>query len=307
MLAYNASTASLTPSASSDCETDSSAEPAKPQQSRWLGFYRTLEDAAKFDITFFVACYNEEKNILATLENLRTTLQETRLTYEIIVVDDGSKDRSSELVEGFMQQHPEMAIRLFRNPRNRGLAYNFTEATFMGRGRYYKLVCGDNVDTKESLLACLNEIGRADIIVPYHAEIEGRSWFRRVLSRAFTNLVNLLSGHRIRYYNGCAIYHRSDVMRWHARTSGFGFQAELVTTLLNEGATFLQVPIVGMERQGGSSSALKLKNWVSISNTLCRIFVWRLRRIFGKKHPPVATPAPAAVRVYEPQQLSRSA
>jgi hypothetical protein len=93
-------------------------------------------------------------------------------------------------------------------------------------------------------------------------------------------------------------------MRWHARTSGFGFQAELVTTLLNEGATYVQVPIVGMERQGGSSSALKLKNWLSIFNTLRRIFVWRLKGLFGKKNPPLTAPAPAVIRVYEPRKRS---
>ena len=66
-------------------------------------------------------------------------------------------------------------------------------------------------------------------------------------------------------------------MRWHSRRSGFGFQADLVLRLLDEGASYVEVPIVGLERQAGASSALKLRNWLSVGRTLLSILRRRLR------------------------------
>jgi glycosyltransferase involved in cell wall biosynthesis len=245
---------------------------------KWFAPHRDLEKVAEFEITFFVACYNEEKNIEDTLDNLRTTMEGLPFTYEIIVVDDGSKDNSAKIVRKYQDSHPDMEIVLVANPQNRGLSCNFVEAAFLGRGIYYKLICGDNVDDTESLRSTLERIGEADLIIPYHQEIQGRSWARRTLSRTYTRLVNLLSGQSLRYYNGCAVYRRADVMRWHSRSSGFGFQADLVTRLLMQGATYVEMPIVGKERAGGTSTALKIKNWFSVGRTLFSIF---LQRVFG--------------------------
>jgi glycosyltransferase involved in cell wall biosynthesis len=198
-------------------------------------------------------------------------MAESTRTYEVIVVDDASRDRSVELVQEYQRRHPDFPLMLVQSPVNRGLSRNFTEAAFIGRGRYYKLVCGDNVDTKECLQDVLAHLGSADVLVPYPGRCEGRSLFRRALSRAYTILINLLSGYSLHYYNGCGVYRRADVMRWHSRTTGFGFQAELLIRLLDEGASYVEVPIVGLERQSGSSSALKVRNWLSVGRTLFKI------------------------------------
>jgi glycosyltransferase involved in cell wall biosynthesis len=237
--------------------------------------HRFVERYAEVDLTLFVACYNEEHNILDTLDTIQEAMQELSLTYEIIVIDDASRDRSVALVEEYQRQNPSVALTLVQSPKNRGLSRNFVEGAFLGRGRYYKLVCGDNADSRDTLLRVLKPVGRADIIVPYHGKSEGRSLFRRFLSRVFAHLVNLASGYSLHYYNGCGVYRRADVMRWHSRTSGFGFQAELLVRLLDEGASFVEVPIVCRERQGGKSSAMKVRNWISVGRTLFGILLRR--------------------------------
>jgi glycosyltransferase involved in cell wall biosynthesis len=236
-----------------------------------VGLNSDIEHDVRCDVTLFVACYNEEKNIVATLDNIRDTMRELFLSYEILVIDDASQDRSVEIIEDYQRANPDAPVSLICSPRNLGLSRNFVEAAFRGHGRYFKLVCGDNVDTKESLIATFKQLGQADVIVPYHDVVRGRSRLRRFLSRNYTRVVNFLSGYQLAYYNGCGIYRRIDVMRWHSRTAGFGFQAELLVRLLDEGATYVQVPITGMERQGGASQALKLRNWMSVFRTLLAI------------------------------------
>jgi hypothetical protein len=90
-------------------------------------------------------------------------------------------------------------------------------------------------------------------------------------------LVNLITGYRLHYYNGLAVHLRHNVMRWHPNTPGFGFQADILCHLLDLGFTHLEVPIVAIE-QKGKSSALTLRNFLSVASTLVSITnrrIWR--------------------------------
>lgn len=231
---------------------------------------------ALVDITIFVSCYNEADFIVDTLDTIVAAFEQTNHSFEIVVIDDVSTDNSPQLVEGYIARHPELKIVLRRNARNRGLAQNYVDGAFLGKGRYYRLICGDNAEPIDTITAVLDGIGRADMILPYYVTAEGKSWFRRTLSGAYSKLVNLISGNSIHYYNGLAIHSRYNIMRWHPTTRGFGFQAEIVCMLLAEGATYEEIPVRTVELKGGKSRALTFKNWLSVSHTLVTIVMRRL-------------------------------
>lgn len=237
-----------------------------------------LPQDADLDLTLFVACYNEERNIADTLRTVLSALEAYSFSWEIIVIDDASQDRSVAEVEAFIEQHPGLPIRLVRNEANAGLAQNYIEGAFLGRGRYYRLVCGDNVEDREALVEVFRHLGAADVVL-FYQNCVGRSLLRRALSQTFTRLVNLVSGHRIRYYNGMALHRRYDVMRWHTNYHGFGFQADMVTRLLDEGFGYIEVPIATHERIGGKSSALTLRNFLSVVHTFIDLFIRRVGRM----------------------------
>lgn len=236
----------------------------------------------EIDLTLFVPCYNEETRITGTLETIKAAMAELPYTYEVIAVDDGSKDRTAEVITAFCHANPDLPVRLHRNPRNLGLSRSFVDTAFRGRGRYYRLVCGDNVEPKDSMIKILRTLGSADIIIPYYPVLPGKSRVRKFISRLYTRIVDLLSGYRIHYYNGCALYRRFDVMRWASYNYGFGFQAHLITTLLDEGATYTQVPLEGFHLTKDRGSPLNLRNFLSTGHTLSEIFIRRIRReIYG--------------------------
>ncbi len=97
-------------------------------------------------------------------------------------------------------------------------------------------------------------------------------------SGIFTWLVNVISGYKIKYYNGLAIYLRYDVMRWHPSSYVFGFQADMVTRILDEGTRYIQIPSTSIDRKGKNSSALSIKNFLSVTHTLIEIAIRRLRK-----------------------------
>jgi hypothetical protein len=131
------------------------------------------------------------------------------------------------------------------------------------------LVCGDNVEPKEALITICGNMRKADVIVPYHPILPGKSSSRRRISRTYTLLVNLISGYSLQYYNGCALYRRFHVMRWAPYTYGFGFQADLITRLLDEGISYFEVPVnVSHVTKDEGGSPLNFRNFVSIGHTL---------------------------------------
>jgi glycosyltransferase involved in cell wall biosynthesis len=236
----------------------------------------------EIDLTIFIPCFNEESRVVPTLETVRAALGELGLSYEVIAVDDGSTDRTAEVIAEFCRAHPDMPVRLHKNPRNLGLSRSFVDTAFRGRGRYYRLVCGDNVEPKDSMVKILSAIGKADIIIPYYPVLPGKSASRKFISRLYTRIVDLLGGYKINYYNGCALYRRFHVMRWASYNYGFGFQAHLITTLLDEHATYVQVPLEGFHLTKDRGSPLNTRNFLSTGHTLWEIFIRRLRRmIYG--------------------------
>jgi glycosyltransferase involved in cell wall biosynthesis len=240
------------------------------------------QDFAECDLSLFVACYNEEEGIIPTLETVLAALAEAGCSYDIIVVDDASRDRSVERVKQFMAEHPAEPITLVVNEFNQGLGVNYVEAAFLGRGRYYRTICGDNVESQDTLVKVFSRLGEADIILTYHADASARTRSRRLISRTYTGIVNFLSGCNIKYYNGLPVLLRTDVMRWHPNSPGFGFQADLVTRLLYMGATVLEIPVIPQEREQGQSNALKFKNLCSVAHSLLEILIRRIGRILER-------------------------
>lgn len=236
------------------------------------------------DLTIVIPCLNEDERVGPTLDTVAAAMRELPHSYEILVVDDGSTDQTAAVVERYSREHPDLPIHLHKNPLNRGLTRSYVDGAFLGRGKYYRLVCGDNAEPKETLLAILSQLGKADMIVPYHVSMGKKPWLRRTLSRTYTQLVNALSGYTIHYYNGCALHLRYNVMRWGPYSFGFGFQAELMTRLLDEGATFVEIPVHTYHvEKAVHNSAVNFKNFLSVGHTLLEIFIRRLRRrVFHK-------------------------
>jgi glycosyltransferase involved in cell wall biosynthesis len=236
------------------------------------------------DLTVFVSCYNESRYIANTLDNVRAALAELRkASYEIVIIDDCSTDESPRAILEYLERYPQERILFRRNLVNIGWAQNYIDAAFIGRGKYFRVVAGDETEPKQTMVEVFNQIGEADIVIPYYASSEGRSVYRLTLSRAYTTLVNLLSGFRLHYYNGAQVHLRYNVMRWHSNTRGFGFQADILCLLLEQGFSYKEIPVVTIERKKGKSTALSFRNFLSVIHTLFDILVRRIANHIYRK------------------------
>jgi dolichyl-phosphate beta-glucosyltransferase len=81
------------------------------------------------DLSIIIPAYNEEDRLPATLTETLSYLQRRRdrqgayFTWEVIIVDDGSKDGTVRAAADFVRKHGFDAVRVLRLPRNRGKGY----------------------------------------------------------------------------------------------------------------------------------------------------------------------------------------
>ena len=106
-----------------------------------------------------IPVYNEEEGVASTLDDLHGVLGKTRCQYEIVVVDDGSRDRTAEILK------PRTDIRLVQHDRNRG--YGAALKTGIARAKYplVAITDADSTYPSDRLLELVELAKDADMVV----------------------------------------------------------------------------------------------------------------------------------------------
>jgi glycosyltransferase involved in cell wall biosynthesis len=229
-----------------------------------------------FDVTIFMPCFNEEASVALALAEIVDTMQDFDISYEIIVTDDHSTDGSIVAIERFIAAHPNVPIRLKRNPQRLGVSHNWADAAVLGRGRYFRMIGAHFQDRRESIAAAFRHFGTADVIATY-IEPDLRSIHRVIYSRLYVWLVNFVSGYDLKGYHGTPVHRRVDVLRWHSYRY-VGFYADLTTKLLDEGVSFKEVPVPCVPRAAGRSQAIRLRNAISLMVGLADMLLRRFSK-----------------------------
>lgn len=94
------------------------------------------------DLSIIVPAYNEEALIASTLDGLQTYLSSRPEQYEIIVVDDGSQDRTVESIEQW-QRCNEVDLRLLVNSQNMGKGFSIRRGVLESRGQFIIFIDAD--------------------------------------------------------------------------------------------------------------------------------------------------------------------
>jgi glycosyltransferase involved in cell wall biosynthesis len=221
-------------------------------------------------LSVVIPAYNEAENILATLENITTAFEPLSIPHEILVIDDGSRDRTAELVEQARQRYP--AVRLLKNERNMGFGWSYRRGVEAAALAHIVMVHGDNAWGWATLREFFSHTGEADVIIGFTRDmLTSRTWARTVISKTFTLLVNLITWRHLRYYNGLQIHQAPVLKSLQIDSHGYGFQAEVLVKALRRTRTYLEVPMDLIEREKGESKAFRMKNVVDVLSTLKRL------------------------------------
>jgi glycosyltransferase involved in cell wall biosynthesis len=123
-------------------------------------------------------------------------MDQTFKDFEIVVVDDCSSDRTVSVVRSFSNSR----IRLIQNPQNLGLGENWNKALSCVRGKYVKLLCGDDLLHPECLaqqVEVLEQPGASGVVLAVCNRNIVNSGNRNVLRRRFPRSGGRISGAKL--------------------------------------------------------------------------------------------------------------
>src|SRR4051794_11625766 len=101
-------------------------------------------------LTVVMPALNEEANLAAAVQTTLTAIRDRVDDYEIIVVNDGSSDRTGAVADGIAKENPH--VRVIHNPRPRNLGGIYRQAIAAARFEYIVMVPGDNESSLPSLV-----------------------------------------------------------------------------------------------------------------------------------------------------------
>jgi dolichol-phosphate mannosyltransferase len=242
-------------------------------------------------IRVVLPAYNEADNLSALLEGLREAFGDLGIAYEVIVVDDGSRDQTADIA---IAAQAKMPLALVRHPVNQGLGATLrdgliTALTRSGARDVIVTMDADNTHVPGLIgwMLALIDAGHDVVIASRYrpgARVLGVPWLRRVMSRGAAWLMRLvfpISGVRD-YTSGYRAY-RVEPLRRAVLLYGDGFidqagfqcMADVLFKLSRLELIFGEVPmLLRYDRKGGES---KMRVASTAGSTLSLV----LRRRFG--------------------------
>jgi dolichyl-phosphate beta-glucosyltransferase len=222
-------------------------------------------------ISIVIPAYNEEIRLPQYLDRILSYLRQKKLTYEILVVDDGSADSTAEIVERFMEQ--DSNVKLIRLPLNRGKGFAVKTGMLQSCGRLRLFTDADGATPIEELERLEKTIeSGADVAIASRA-LHSDSCsviahlHRKVIGAVFNFIVRTLTVRGIKDTQcGFKLFTAESASAVFPlqHIEGFGFDVEILFIASMKGFRISEVPV----------------NWSDVKGTKVRLIRDSIKMLF---------------------------
>jgi dolichol-phosphate mannosyltransferase len=208
-------------------------------------------EPAPHEVPFYsivIPVYNEEDVVGHLLSEIRTFVQTWSGDYELLLVDDGSADRTAEIVEKQFADWPQG--KLIRLSQNCGQAAALFHGMKCARGQVVILLDGDGQNDPLDIPKILAPLNEVDMAVGIRVNRQD-SFVRRIMSRLANAARSRILGDGV-VDSGCGIkaFHRRVIEAFIPMRTLYSFIPALA---ISAGFTIRQVPVRHRPRSGGKS------------------------------------------------------
>ena len=207
--------------------------------------------------SFVILAYNESVRIRPTLDELLRFTQEQNWDAEILVVNDGSRDDTAQIVREYGRLHPQ--VLLVENPGNRGKGYSVRNGMLHARGDICLFTDADLSSPMTEAQKLFDSIDRgADIAIGsrwLRAELqtERQPLYRQVFGRIFNLVLRVILGlHFADTQCGFKAFRRDAAQRIFPlqRIERWGFDPEILFLARRAGLKVEEVPVLWAHSEG---------------------------------------------------------
>ncbi len=245
-------------------------------------------------LSYFFPAHNEEANLEGLVLEALDTLPGIADEFEIIAVDDGSKDRTREIADRLAAQHPGV-VRVIHHDRNRGYGGALRSGFEASR---FDLLCFTDGDRQfrvadlARLTARMAEPDRPDVVAGYRIK-RADPFVRIAYARTYKLANRIFFGLRVRDVDcACKLFTRASLDGVRVESAGAFFSAELLIKIRNLGRSIVEVGIPHYPRTAGSPTGAKPSViWLAVKDFWAlRLRLWaRPSKALGRGRPILGT------------------
>jgi glycosyltransferase involved in cell wall biosynthesis len=235
------------------------------------------------ELSIIIPAYNEELRLPATLEQTAAYVRASGRDTEILVVDDGSNDRTAAVAESFRAKFP--ALRVLSNGVNRGKGYSVRHGMLEARGRIVLFTDADlsaPIEEAGKLLAALetHDVAIGSRAIDRQLIFERQSRFREFAGIIFNTVVRLCL--RLPFVDtqcGFKAFRREPcrIIFAQQRIERFGFDPELLYLARRHGLRAVEIPV-----RWGHSPATKVSMLRDSVQMFLDVFLIRWNALVGR-------------------------
>jgi dolichyl-phosphate beta-glucosyltransferase len=201
-------------------------------------------------LSVVIPAYNEEKRIGKTLSKTNGYLKKQGYDFEIIVIDDGSDDKTVDLSRTYSNEITNLVV--IENKNNQGKGYSVREGVLNSRGEIILFADADfstPIEEIDKLLHWLNngyQIAIGSRAMPGSQIMVYQAWYRQLMGKSFNKVIQLILG--LDYYDtqcGFKCFQRTVAMEVFnpLKSRRFSFDVEVLYISKLMGYRVKEVPI----------------------------------------------------------------
>jgi glycosyltransferase involved in cell wall biosynthesis len=208
-------------------------------------------------ISVFFPCYNEQQNIGRTVENAIEVLEKLNADFEIMIVDDGSSDKTGQIADDIADR--ESRIKVVHHQRNLGYGAALQSGFRAARKELVFYTDGDGQFDMNEMPPLLPLMEQYDIVSCYRLNRQD-SLIRKINAWCWTKLVCLLFGLRLRDID-CAfkLYKREIFDHIELSSTGALIDTEILARAVRRGYRITQKGVHHYPRTAGAQTGAKLR------------------------------------------------
>lgn len=224
-------------------------------------------------VSVIIPVFNEERTIGNIIARTRGTMKKLSLPYEVLVIDNGSVDKSLEISKN-------NGAETFREP-NRGKGYAIRVGFQKARGNILVTLDSDGSHRPEEIPAVIESVidGKADLSIGsrfrnHSFDLKGIPRINRLGNRAFNGIIGFLTGAKVSdSQSGFRAVKSSVIKQMNLNSRGYEVESEMLIKAWKKGARIAEIPISFDQRTVGKSRLDPLRDGIRILYSVVKSYL----------------------------------